>query len=650
MNKKTIGAIAILLSLFTACDMPDSERSLDGKAAVRVVINGAQSRTVTPTGALQDVTEWQLFGAKQAYTGEEIQLARFSSAQSSTALIETGVWRFTLTGYKEDAAVLTGTLSDQTISTTETNVLNFTVAPLTEGQGTISLVIELPDGSGITEARVFAEGELHVTLTPSGGKVVFEETRDAGDYYFNIRLYKGDALYGAVSEVVYVWANLQSAATYTLTLADLNAAYAITYHLWDGEATSDNYKATDAAITLAAAPARTDYVFRGWYAAADFSGDAVTAIPAGSTGDRDFYAKWVTPISAAPLQAALTWINANALDGEDYTVTLENDETLAPWTLSYGGKNVSITLDGGDAERTVSLSTTGSLFTIGSGVTLTLDENVTLQGLISNTAALVRVNGGALTMENGSKLSGNTAYNATGGGVYVNSGTFTMNGGTISGNTSSSSTSSYNATGGGVFVNSGTFTMNGGTISDNTSSSAYSAYGGGVYVGSSGTFTMSGGTVSANTSSSSSSSSYDAAGGGVFVNSGTFTMSGGTVSGNTSSSSNYYGYGGGVYVGSSGTFTMSGGTISGNTSSSSYATYSYSAYGGGVCVGSSGTFTKQAGGIIYGSEAGSSLKNTAYSDAYGHAVYVNGSGKRNSTAGTGVTLNSGTSGSAGGWE
>lgn len=64
-----------------------------------------------------------------------------------------------------------------------------------------------------------------------------------------------------------------------------------------------------------------------------------------------------------------------------------------------------------------------------------------------------------------------------------------MNGGTILGNTATSSSRSY---GGGVRI-SGTFTMNGGTISGNTAA-ASSSYGGGVYVGG-GTFTKTGGII-----------------------------------------------------------------------------------------------------------------------------------------------------------
>jgi hypothetical protein len=138
-----------------------------------------------------------------------------------------------------------------------------------------------------------------------------------------------------------------------------------------------------------------------------------------------------------------------------------------------------------------------------------------------------------------------------------------------------------------VYVGNGTFTMESGEISGNTSSSS----GGGVYV-SRGTFTMSGGEISGNTSSG---------GGGVFVM-GTFTMESGKIFGNTSSGSG--GFGGGVHV-RGGTFTMESGEISGNTSSSS---------GGGVCV-FSGPF-RIVTGIIYGSnEANTNLRNTASSGA-----------------------------------
>jgi predicted outer membrane repeat protein len=110
------------------------------------------------------------------------------------------------------------------------------------------------------------------------------------------------------------------------------------------------------------------------------------------------------------------------------------------------------------AEWTVSLSSAGTLFTIEDGVTLTLDNNVTLQSRDgSNTAPLVQVNsGGTLMMKTGSKITGNNS-GVSGGGVYVgDGGTFTMSGGTISENTATGN-------GGGVYVN-GTFTKESGGV------------------------------------------------------------------------------------------------------------------------------------------------------------------------------------------
>lgn len=179
---------------------------------------------------------------------------------------------------------------------------------------------------------------------------------------------------------------------------------------------------------------------------------------------------------------------------------------------------------------------------------------------------------GRLTLDDtvgGGKITGGNNSDNYSGGVYVESGSFTMNGGTIIDN--SAGESSY---GGGVYVSGSsastiTFIMNGGTISDNSAS-----YGGGVYVASMGSFTLSGGTISGNRGG--------VAGGGVCVD-GTFSMNDGTISGNRSSTA-----GSGVYVG--GTFNMNDGTISGNDSLQDQPSY-----GGGVCV--DGTFNMNKGTI-----------------------------------------------------
>jgi uncharacterized repeat protein (TIGR02543 family) len=308
--------------------------------------------------------------------------------------------------------------------------------------------------------------------------------------------------------------------------------YTVTFNINSGSGTTPSAQTANSgsAITLPSGSglSRTGYTFGGWNANTSGTG---TNYSAGSsytvTGNVTLYAYWDTNVPGATLAAKLSWLQTNAISNVDYTVEVSANESISPTTLSFSGKtNVGITLRGTGAVRTVSLTSNGAMFTVESGVTLTLDNNITLQGRSDNTSSLVRVNsGGRLIMNTGSCITNNTALGSTtgyGGGVFMNGGTFTMSGGTISGNTSFS----Y---GGGVYINSGTFTMSGGTISGNTTTRGG---GGGVSVSSGGTFTMSGGTISGNTTSYS--GNVPAYGGGVCVF-GTFTKTGGTIYGYSAS-------------------------------------------------------------------------------------------------------------------
>jgi hypothetical protein len=309
------------------------------------------------------------------------------------------------------------------------------------------------------------------------------------------------------------------------------------------------------------------------------------------------------------LSASLSYISSNAVTGDNFFILLGADESVSPMNLNYSGKTVGITLLGYGGERTITFNANGDMFTINAGVTLTLDENITLNG--NNNSIGVSVSGGTFTMNGGTINGFNTGVSVSDTGVLFSGGTFTMNNGTISG-----------STGMGVYIvvsTFGTFTMNGGVISGTISN-------GGVYVGYAGTVTMNGGIISGNENKGEN-------GGGVTVL-GTFTMYNGVISGNTAAR-----FGGGVFVDISGSFTMHGGIISGNTAGE---------VGGGVFVSgyytNGGTFKKlpngggQNSGIIYGNEEtgvdtdGTPLKNTT--PGYSHAVYVYSLSRyRNTTAG-----------------
>jgi hypothetical protein len=208
-------------------------------------------------------------------------------------------------------------------------------------------------------------------------------------------------------------------------------------------------------------------------------------------------------IGSYDFDGALSYIYNYAGNGDNYFIVLGEDNTSnGGLPLLFLNKTVGITLMTDGVERTVQLASSGYiLLSVMRGATLTLENNVTLQGRSDNTVSLVGIYSSGKFIMNGGKISGNNApysgdHNAGGGGVWVYGGTFTMNGGEISGNTASAHPTLGDGSGGGVFVYAGSFQMNGGTISGNTAVNN----GGGVSVSvGGGYFTMLDGTISGNT-------------------------------------------------------------------------------------------------------------------------------------------------------
>ena len=281
------------------------------------------------------------------------------------------------------------------------------------------------------------------------------------------------------------------------------------------------------------------------------------------------------------LTEKLNWLGKYAQNNRSYVLEVGVDENIAPHGLSYGGRNVTITLKGigANGAKTVSLLSKGSMFYVDSGVTLILD-NITLNGFDQNTDPLISIgSGGTLTMEKGSVIKDNIREEGFGGGVWMDKdGNLTMNGNAeISGNTAAGA--------GGVCIH-GNLTMN--NTAKISGNNANGVVGGGVFVGGNGILTMNG-----NAEISGNAANKDGTEGGS---------------------------GGGVYISGpepdyneSGEFNMYGGVISGNTAEE---------WGGGIFV--QGTF-RIVTGIIYGSDALDDLKNTAYTTE-GAALAVHDSG------------------------
>jgi len=208
----------------------------------------------------------------------------------------------------------------------------------------------------------------------------------------------------------------------------------------------------------------------------------------------------------------LIWLYGNAQSGGNYILEIDADEkVIGGKGLSYENKsNITITIKGIGANRTIHLSSIldGSTvspggFIVGSGVTLILDDNITLKGGANFSALVLVGNGGTLVMNDGSTITGNTnIFNnpglskVSGAGVGVSDGgTFIMKGGTISGNTLHPERFTPSQVTGATFA----CIAAGGGLKCNGVRKAYEVvavgFGGGVYVSAGATFTKTGGTI-----------------------------------------------------------------------------------------------------------------------------------------------------------
>lgn len=149
-----------------------------------------------------------------------------------------------------------------------------------------------------------------------------------------------------------------------------------------------------------------------------------------------------------------------------------------------------------------------------SNVTIRNNWAATLGGAIYSFATDDPDNPGVLNIHEGTVIRDNAAEDR-GAGVYINSGTVTIDGGSITDNTAKGN-------GGGVYILNGTLTIDGVSITGNTAKGKYG--GGGVYVNA-GTVTIDGGSISGNKA--------DVRGGGITIMTGTLTITGGNITDNT---------------------------------------------------------------------------------------------------------------------
>ena len=177
-----------------------------------------------------------------------------------------------------------------TLVAQETVTLKATVAPTNATNKTVSWSSDKPD-----IASVDATGK--VTAKKAGEAVITVKSEDGGK---------------------------TASCKVTVSLTE----YAITYHLDGGSNHADNpakYTVETETITLKDAE-RTGYTFMGWYANAGFTGEKVTQIAQGRTGDKALWAKWEMTTYSITYN-----LNGGSHSGNPVSYTVETETiTLKP--------------------------------------------------------------------------------------------------------------------------------------------------------------------------------------------------------------------------------------------------------------------------------------------------------------------------------
>jgi hypothetical protein len=339
--------------------------------------------------------------------------------------------------------------------------------------------------------------------------------------------------------------------------------------------------------------------------------------------------------------------------GSTFTLTAVNNTTDGATGLPVIAANNNLTIVGnGDtiARSTASGTPNFRLVDVALGASLTL-ENLTLQGGCAGGAGKYGeggaiLNQGTLTLSavavTGNDASGVRYPSGLGGGIY-STGSLTVEGGSLITNNGAYGGVglSYRgvppwygpAYGGGVYVASGTASLDNVTLSSNTARGG-SAYGGGLYVAG-GTVTLANVTLSSNTAAGRNGNAY---GGAVYVAGGTVTLTGDTLSSNSAvggagAQGPVYiapgnGYGGAVYV-AGGAVTLTGDTLSSNTA--------VGGVGGTAPSGTGGNGGNGYGGALYAAGGRVTLRNDTMSanSAQGGTGGTGASKAKNGRAGLG---------------
>jgi hypothetical protein len=243
MNKTIIRFVcALIFASLVSCspvftEKPDSAATED-RVQIRITAESGNTpeRSVLPVVSRSDITWYELWGTKSsadeyfiAWSGD---LVTWGYDNVRFVEIPVGTWNFTLKGiFSEDPdadegdSICEGVLTNVVISKTYSGSLNFNLAPVKAGTGSVFIDIELPSNSGVASVITTIDGEeLDPPLEIIDGSIFYDEEEvDAGDYLFNFELKDADdRTLAVITEIVVVRQNLESQKQIVLREGEIN--------------------------------------------------------------------------------------------------------------------------------------------------------------------------------------------------------------------------------------------------------------------------------------------------------------------------------------------------------------------------------------------------------------------------------------------
>ena len=348
--------ISLLSFLLASCSMSvGANTHEDEQAHLSLAVGNLSSRTILPDDITASDITMATLKIEQGKTeintwwwwaDSDRGMSAIDVMQTDTNIyITPDTYTFTLELHTSLRLSQRGVITDKTVFSGE-NTLDFTAEYASDASGSLSLTFTWSEDDRISDIQVGlfsaeSDGEVEVEeyevcpIWRDDENQIAEYVKwiPMGEYFVRVDMYGDTQKYGqekinTIEDVVRILPGCDTKTT--VQLSDIITIYSITYNLNDGWWVSGfepvEWRDAHKIVTLPTASdiERTGYRFDGWFTSSDdgetLTGNAVTRIGAGTTGDLTLWAKWTRLVAYTALEVTL-------IEHSDITVSVTADGT-----------------------------------------------------------------------------------------------------------------------------------------------------------------------------------------------------------------------------------------------------------------------------------------------------------------------------------